>query len=811
MLRRTISILVAAVVCIAGVSGLNLAGTANSRAASGQRSAALSPDSQRGLVEQYCTDCHNASLLAGGMDLEALDLARIAENAELAEKMIRKVRAGMMPPAGQARPDATTLNRFARSLEEAIDRVAAQQPHVDAPELHRLNRTEYSRSIRDLLGVTVDVSELLPTDAGTAGFDNMADALTVTPTLMQAYVRAAERIARLAVGDPDAPTAMVQYDVPKVVNQMRHLEGAPFGTRGGVSVIHDFPADGEYSFQLELYYYYTGELVGSHLPGSLVGQELEISVDGERVAVFTIDPEVQETEGLLQTDPIPIKAGQRRLSAAFVAKADGPVEDQYRLVEHTLMDVTIANQPGMSALPHLRTLSVTGPFNPTGVSDTASRREIFTCHPASASQEPGCATEIITRLAGKAFRRPTTAEDLEALMGMYRLGYGVDGFEGGVRTAIQAIVAKPEFVFRFERVPDNLEVGAIFPVDDIELASRLSYFLWSSAPDDDLIAIAAEGRLSEPGVLDQQVVRMLSDPRSEALATNFASQWLRLRDLKQFSPEPTTFPDFTRNLAESMQREVELLFDSILRNDRSLLDLLRADYTFVDETLALHYGLPNVTGNRFRRVTLSDPNRFGLVGKAAVLAMTSLANRTSPVARGKYVLEVLLGTPPPPPPPVVPPFPETVNNEKVLTVRERMEAHRQSPACSACHQIMDPIGLALENFDATGRWRNVDGGFEIDATGSMYDGIELDGPVSVREAILDHSASFIGSFTEKLLAYALGRVLDYRDMPTVRSISQTAAENDNRLSYFIMGVVNSAPFQMRTVTARESAAENENR
>ena len=755
-----------------------------------------SVESQQALVDQYCAYCHNDTTRSGGFSWADVDLAHPERSAARVEEIIRKLRVGLMPPAGAGRPEPAVLKDFAGALETRVDQAAAQSPFTRPPDLHRLNRTEYRNSIRDMLGLTVDVSALLPPDARTNGFDNMADALTVTPALMNAYLRAAGKISRQAVGDPEASAAQVYYKVPKIVNQMRRVEGAPFGTRGGISVVHNFLADGDYAFKLELYYYYTGAQIGSKLPTPLQDQQLEVSVDGERVAVFTIDPDASETDNVLISESVYIKAGQRRLAAAFVSKHDGPVEDQYQLYEHTLLDVSIANQFGMTALPHLQTIAVTGPMNSTGVSETDSRRRIFTCRPAERSEEEECAEEIISRLAGQAFRRPPTPEDLEGLMIHYEDGYVDGGFEAGVRVALQGILSKPEFVFRFEQVPDGAAPGANYPISDLELASRLSYFLWSSMPDEELVNIASGGRLRDPATLEQQVKRMLADPRSDALATSFAGQWLGLQGIRDVLPEPGLFPNYTRNLGESMRREVELLFDSILREDRSLVELLAADYTFVDEVLAKHYGIPNVVGPRFKRVQLSDPNRFGLIGKAGLLTMTSLANRTSPVARGKYVLEVLLGTPPPSPPPVVPPLAEAVDNQKVLRVRDRMEQHRASPACSGCHQIMDPIGLALENFDAVGVWRANDSGFPIDPSGRMFDGMDLDGPAGVRQALLDRTDSFLRGFTESLLAYGLGRVTDHRDMPTVRAIMREAAGNDNRSSSFVLGIVKSAPFQM---------------
>ncbi len=752
--------------------------------------------SETSLTNQYCVGCHNDTARSGGFSFTQIDLAHPEKNAERVERVIRKVRSGMMPPAGARRPDDAALKAFAATLESRIDQTAEKQVHVVAPELHRVNRTEYRNSVRDLLGVDVDVTALLPTDPKTAGFDNMSDALTVTPALMQSYIRAAEKISREAVGDPEAPPVMESYMVPKVANQYRHIEGTPFGTRGGIAVTHNFAADGDYIFKFQLYYWYTGQLVGSKLPENLQGQQLELSIDGARAAIFTIDPEVQETEGDLVTPAIAVKAGPHRVAAAFISKSDGPVEDQYWLVEQTLMDVSIGTHAGITGLPHLRSMFITGPMKISGVSDTPSRKKIFSCHPANPKEEEACATQIISRLAKQAFRRPATSEDLEGLMSQYQTGRKAKDFETGIRTVLQSILAKPEFIFRFEPVPANVAPGAAYRISDLELASRLSFFLWSTAPDDQLLTVASQGKLKDPVVLQQQVKRMLQDPRASALATNFAGQWLRLGGLLESTPESGIFPNFTRNLGNSMRREVELLFESVVREDRNIVDMLTADYTFVDEVLAKHYGIPNVLGNRFQRVTLTDPNRFGLIGKGGILTMTALANRTSPVARGKYVLEVLIGTPPPNPPPNVPRLKEAGDNEKVLTVRERMEQHRSDPVCSSCHKIMDPIGMALENFDAVGLWRTKDGGFPIDPKGTMYEGSRLDGPASVRQAVVNHSDAFITNFTQNLLAYGVGRVLDYHDMPMVRSIARDAAKNNNHFSAFIMGIVKSPLFQM---------------
>ncbi len=756
-----------------------------------------SVESQRALVDKYCVGCHNEKLKSGGFSWTKIDLAHPEHDSEEIEKVIRKVRAGMMPPAGMPRPSDTSAKEFAAALETAIDQVANAHPSAGAPDLHRLNRTEYRNSVRDLLGIDVDAVSLLPPDDLSHGFDNMADVLTVTPALMQAYIRAAGKISRAAVGDPQAAATVSSYNVPKVVNQMRHIDGAPFGTRGGISVVHNFPADGEYSFKLMLYYYYTEELFGSALPDPLKSQQIEISVDGARVALFTIDPKVPETKSNFVTPPIAIKAGPRRVSAAFLSKLDGPVPDQYRLDEQVMVDVSIGLQPGMSALPHLHTMSILGPLSPTGVSDTPSRSKIFTCRPIDESKEIACAAKIISTIARQAYRRPVTSADTEPLLKDYELGRKEGSFETGIRMAVQAILANPQFVFRFERAPAALAPGTNYRVSDLELASRLSYFLWSSAPDDQLITVASGGKLRNRAVLEGQVRRMLADQKAEALADNFAAKWLHLQYLKEIEPDGGMFPDFTQNLALSMQHETELLFDSVVREDRNLTDLLTANYTFVDEVLAKHYGIPNILGSRFRRVELTDPNRYGLLGQGSILTLTSQANRTSPVQRGKYVMEVLLGAPPPPPPPDVPALKENVNNTKPLSVRERMEEHRASPACAGCHKLMDPIGLALENFDPVGLWRDNDSGFPVDPSGQMFDGTKLDGPTSLRRAILNRTESFVENFTENLLAYGVGRVLDYHDMPTVRSIEREAYKNDNRFSAFILGVVESAPFQMR--------------
>ena len=771
--------------------------------ACGQSAGTFSSEtSQRALINQYCLGCHNDKLKSGGFSWTKLDLAHPDQNAEQLERAIHMARVGMMPPAGMPRPDASTTRAFVASLETAIDQAAAAHPNPGRPALHRLNRTEYANSIRDLLAVEVDVTGLLPPDDMSHGFDNMADVLSVSPTLMEGYIRAGARISREAVGDPQAPPLTRTYAIPRVLSQARHVEGTPFGTRGGISVVHDFPADGEYVFKLGFYYSPTGPLFGLN-QGK--GQQIEVAVNGDRVALLDIDPRMTLPKDGIKTQPVKISAGPHRISAAFIQKFDGPIEDEYRMAEQTLVDVSAGTIPGMTTLPHLHELSVTGPTNTSGVSDTPSRRKVFSCRPSTASDEIPCARKIISALARQAYRRPVTDRDLEALLSFYQSGRNQASFETGIRTALQAIISSPEFVFRFERTPANVAAGTNYRITDLELASRLSYFLWSSAPDEQLISVASQGKLSDPAVLEKQVRRMLADPRAESLATNFAYEWLHLQNLKDASPDLFAYPDFDKTLSQSMLRETELFFDSIIREDRSILDLLTANYTFVNERLAKHYGLPNILGNRFRRVTLTDPNRFGLLGQGSVLMLTSTATRTSPVQRGKYVMQVLLGTPPPPPPPNTPPLKETADTVKPQSVRERMEEHRQNPACAACHKLMDPIGFALENFDAVGAWRTNDSGFRIDASGQMFDGTKMDGPVNLRQALLNHSDAVIGTFTENLLAYGLGRVLEYYDMPAVRTIAREAGNSDNHFSSFILGVVKSVPFQMRRSEDSEPA------
>lgn len=758
------------------------------------------------VVKRYCAGCHSESVKAGGFVLSKLDLLRPERTPELAEKVIRKLRAGMMPPAGSPRPEAAVLSGVEASLETSIDRAAALQPNPGRPALHRLNRTEYGNSVRDLLNLDVDIEALLPPDDLSHGFDNMADVLTSSPTLLEAYVRAAGKISRQAVGDAAMPANRATYSLPRVISQTRHVDGAPLGTRGGISVIHDFPADGQYIFRLTFYFHQMGtSLFGQ---ANAAGQQVEVSIDGTRVALLDVNPRMKQTDEL-RSLPIAITAGPKRISAAFLQKFDGPLEDEVSPVEQSLVDVNVSNIPGLTSLPHLHDLIVDGPREVTGVSDTPSRRKIFVCRPATAADEIPCAKRILTSLARQAYRRPASPADLEKLLSFYQAGRNRGDFESGVQAAIQAILSNPEFIFRFERTrfDGTPQAPAVTTanqrITDLELASRLSYFLWSSAPDEELIGLASRGRLKEPLVLEKQVRRMLADGRSESLANNFARQWLNLQNLKGVLPDPLLYPNFDRNLADSMRRETELLFGNIVQQDRPVTELLTADYTFVDERLAKHYGIPNVLGNRFRRIAVVDDNRRGLLGHASILTLTSTANRTSPVVRGKWVMDVLLGTPPPSPPPNVPALKEGAETAKVESVRERTEAHRANPACAGCHKLMDPIGFALENFDATGAWREKDGGFPVDPAGELFDGTKVSGPASLRQALVKRSDAFVRAFTENLLAYGLGRIIGYADMPAVRAIDRVAASADNRFSAFVLGVVKSPAFQWRRVESGE--------
>ncbi len=766
---------------------------------------ALVPEfEQAAVVKQFCTPCHNDKLKTGGLSLVAFDPANASADPVVAERMIRKLRAGMMPPAGVKRPDEATLAALAGALETQMDHAAALNPNPGSRPFQRLNRAEYARAVKDLLAIDVDVHAFLPSDTISQGFDTVADVQTFSPTLLEGYLRAASRVAALAVGDTEAFPGEAHYRVPKTASQLQRVDGAPPGTRGGASVMHTFAADGEYVFRMDLHGNADGFLFG----GPTAGEQLEVSIDGERKALLDVDPRMAEaTSSLtLKTPAIHVQAGSRRVTAAFLQRFEGPVNDLLAPIDHTLADTQIGVAYGITTLPHLKDLSIVGPQRVTGVSETASRRRIFTCRPTSAEDERRCAAQIVKRLAGQAFRAPVTDTDLDGLMRFYDEGRRRRDFEHGIASAIEAIVASPDFLFRLEQAPQAPAQRAL--VADLELASRLSYFLWAAGPDAELLTLARQRRLTERAVLEKQVARMLADPRSEALATRFAAQWLRLHDVETILPDAILYPYYDRTLGDALIRESELFFDNLVRGDRSLLELLTADYTFVNERVAKHYGIPNVTGHEFRRVSVPDYRR-GILGHGSVLVLTSVADRTSPVMRGKWVMEVLLGSPPPPPPPNVPALENTKAAEggKLLTVRERLEEHRKNPACASCHRVIDPLGLALENFDVTGRWRIKDNGVPIAAKGELYDGTPMEGPAGLRNAVLKHKNSFLVAFTESLMTYALGRRVEAYDMPAIRRIIRDAAAKEHRMSAFVLGVVNSSPFRMKLTVAETAAVE----
>lgn len=750
------------------------------------------------LVDRYCASCHSDEQHKGGLSLESFDFGHPEKNPETAEKVVRKLRAGMMPPPGRQRPTDEEINSLAGEVESRIDAVAAVHPYAGFTPLHRLNRVEYANSVKALLGLDVDATELLPADDLSHGFNNMADVLTVSPALLEAYVSAAGKISREALGDVHAAPVMATYMIPRVISQTRHADGTPFGTRGGVSIVHTFPADGEYVFKVAFYTHQQGYLFGQ---SQAKGQQLEIAINGDRVALVDVDPKFKDTDDL-RTAPIAIKAGQQVVSAAFINKFDGPVQDEVQPYEQSLIDVNVANMPGLTTLPHLRGLSIIGPNHVTGVSETPSRDKVFVVYPARPADEPVAARAIVTSLVRRAYRKPATAKNVNEALGFYqkRREEG-ESFDEGIRAALEAILANPQFIFRFEHAAPKAQPGRNYAVSDLELASRLSFFLWSAPPDDELLRVASAGKLHQRPVLEREVKRLLADKRSESLATNFAVQWLSLNNLDEVLPDPYQFPNFDKNLALSMRRETELLFDDIARKDRSVLTLLTADYTFVDGRLAKHYGIPNVLGNRFRRVALTDENRRGILGQASILTLTSTANRTAPVTRGKWVMQVLLGTPPPPPPPNIPILAEAADLTTPQSVRQRMEEHRKNPACASCHRVIDPIGFSLENFGPTGAWRSADDGIKIDASGTLFDRTPLHGAADLRNGILKHREAFLRVFTENLFAYGLGRIPDYRDEPQVRAIAARAAKHDDRFSEYVLGIVESPAFTERSVPA----------
>jgi mono/diheme cytochrome c family protein len=770
------------------------------------------------VVNQYCISCHSDRLKTGNLSLEHVSLDRASADAETLEKVIRKVRAGLMPPAGAKRPDRATLDNFASSIENAIDRAAASSPNPGKTPLHRMNRAEYANAIRDLLALDVDASTLLPADDSSRGFDNIADVLGVSPSLLERYVAAAAKISRLAVGERDASPLQVTYTVKGDLSQNQTLEGQPLGTRGGTTIKHNFPVDGEYQIKLSLLKLSFGQVFGE----GAEGEELEVTLNGQRVKLFKLDDvamffmreangshppkpkptdpieeRVKMTPDIRLEFPLKVKAGPQTIGVSFLNKGYAANEDLVKRPLSSTYDVFIGMQYGYTTAPHLSRVVITGPYKATGLGDTPSRRRVFACRPASTNEETPCAHQIVSTLARRAYRRAVTDADVEPLLAFYQQEKTKTGnFEAGIEMALRRILADPEFIFRFEPTPAGATAKAPYRISDVELASRLSFFLWSSIPDEELLKLAIDGKLHQPAVLEKQARRMLADPKSRSLVTNFANQWLYLRDLKSANPDVTVFPDFDDNLRQGFQRETEMLFESVMREDRSVLDLLDADYTFVNERLAKHYAIPNVYGPDFRRVPVPSDARRGLLGQGSLLLVTSNANRTSPVIRGKWILENLLGAPPPTPPPDVPNL-EEKPTATARSVRERIEQHRANPTCAGCHKIMDPIGLSLENFDAIGRWRAVDEGVKIDASGQLVDGSAIAGPADLRKAMLARGDVFVAAMTEKLMMYGVGRETKYYDMPTVRAVMRDAAKNRYRFSDLVLGIVKSQAFQMR--------------
>ena len=769
------------------------------------------------VVGRYCVRCHSDRRLRGNMSLEGYDAQNPELQGELTEKMIVKLRAGIMPPPGAARPAGDTLELLAEALEQRMDAAAARSPNPGGRTFQRLNQSEYAASIHDLLGLEIEGADYLPSDTKSANFDNIADVQMLSPTLLDAYLNAAAEISRLAIGDPRATSSERQYRVSRWVSQTERVEGAPYGTRGGVSVVHNFLADGDYVFRFSFHHETTGTAVGngsSDLNATPESPEqLEISIDGERVALIDINRwmHVSSAGGVeVRTDSIAVRAGAHRVTAAFIRKAEGPIQDLISPHDWSLVSTAIAGTYGVMSLPHLRDLVIVGPLSVTGVSDTPIRRAIFTCRPTSPEEERPCARAVIERLGTRAFRRALTDDDRAGLMRFYDYGAQEGGFEIGIRTALEAMLASPHFVFRFEEAPSRAEPGAIYPVSDEDLATRLSFFLWGLPPDRELRDLAGRGDLSDDDELERQVHRMLADPRSDALGTRFAAQWLRLQDLDKVHPDVRLDPDFHQQLADAMLRETELFFTSVVREDRPMLELYTADYTFVNERLARHYGMDGVTGERFRRVSYPDEDRRGLLGHASILTLTSHPARTSPVLRGKWVMEVMMGTPPPPPPPGVPDFEETdaVEDGRMLTTRERMEIHRANPTCNACHRFMDPIGLALDGYGVTGRRRIRENGNPLDTRGELYDGTPISSPVELQQALLRRPIPLLRTFTANLMAYALGRRVEYFDQPTIRQIVRDAEKDGYRMSNFFVGVVQSDAFRMQRLAAVVEDASN---
>ena len=769
----------------------------------------------RTLLDRYCVTCHNERMQTAGLLLDQVDLDDLRASAPVLEKVVRKLRSGQMPPASARQPDQPAVDAFTAALVTALDDFAAEHPNPGRVSVRRLNRTEYANAIRDLLALEIDGASLLPADTSAFGFDNIADALSVTPVLMNRYMSAAVKISRLAIGDPATRPVIQVHRAPQFGRQSGRMgEDFPFGTRGGLAVRHAFPLDGEYTFRIRL----QREQQGYAIRGLDHEHEIEVRVDGARVQGFTAggrypgndpgillaipedDVEAQRRHAYNMTADagfnfrLAVKAGVRLVTVAFVDAAPAQAES-LPLLPRSIKFETIFSEAGD---PGIDTVEIAGPYGATRPADTPARRRIFVCRPAAPADEEPCAEQILGTLARRAYRRPVSGADLEQLIGLYRLGRAGRDFEGGIQRALEGMLSFPAFLFRIEQDPAGVRPGDAYRISDLELASRLSFFLWRSIPDDELLGVAERGRLQEAAVLEQQVRRMLADPRARRWMTDFMGQWLLLRNLRVLEPDPAIFPEFDHTLRANMATETELFFESQVRDDRGLRDMLLADYTYLNDRLAAHYGVPGVYGSHFRRVAVTNPARHGLLGHASLLTVTSYAHRTSPVLRGKWVLENLLGAPPPPPPPNVPPLPENDGNSRPASLRERMAEHRSNPVCASCHRRMDPMGFALENFDGIGRWRDEDDGIPIETVTVLPDGTEIDSPRRFREVLLQGD-EFVTTVAEKLLTYAIGRGVDYYDAPAVRRLVRDTASDGYRWSSLVLGIVRSQPFRMRRV------------
>jgi hypothetical protein len=811
----TISQTLARGLCALLVGGACLQVSATGQQLSPPKSGAALGSSQRALLDTYCVGCHNGRVKTAGLTLDAVSLDRVPDSAEVWEKVLHKLRTGAMPPAGRPRPDHASLTAFADSLEATLDRAAMEHPNPGRATVHRLSRVEYGNAVRDLLGLEVDVRALLPPDDAAYGFDNNADVLSVSPALLERYLLAGRKIARLATGDMTIRPVVESYRIsPLLLQSDRMSEDLPFGTRGGVAVRHYFPLDGEYVVRIQLQRGYGGTIRGLGR-----AQEVEVRLDGARVTTFAVggtrpnNPNQPRLAGEALSrsveEPLEVrfqaKAGMRLVGVAFqkqtAAAAEGLRPAQYPVSTHSHYD----DQTFDMGLDYVH---IGGPYNATGPGETPSRRLIFTCRPARPADEDRCAREILTALARRAYRRAVRNEDVQPLLDLYRTGRKAADFDAGIEWALERILVSPAFLFRLEGAPSQVVAASLGRVSDVDLASRLSFFLWSSIPDDELLTVAIAGRLHEPAMLDRHISRMLADRRANALATNFAGQWLQLRSVKAVTPDVRAFPEFDDTLREAFQQETELFVESNLRENRPVAELLTANYTFLNERLAKHYGVPNVYGTHFRRVTLTDETRFGLLGQGSILTVTSGATRTSPVLRGKWILDNILGMPPPPPPPNVPALEDTGEAGRPASVREQLERHRRNPACATCHVRMDPLGFSLENFDGVGKWRTADVGVPIDPSGAFPDGTTFRGPLGLRALLTAQTQrdQFVATLTEKLLTYALGRGVEYYDQPAVRRIVRDAASSDARWSALIRGIVTSTPFQMRKSESPETSA-----